>query len=416
MASAAGSGIKTTGVNIAKRANVSQGYNVNVLNGIYVAEVINDSDAQRNGRITVTIPELGPTAERIILLSTPFGGSTRISDSSDNVEDYGDTSSSVNGAPKTYGMWPQPPSPGSNVLVAFTGSMEQGFLIGFLPPRDRNATMGGNASGDAYDGVDDDKDVTYLSPTAEKNPNDTENPDTRPSNPEAYNNLVKSGLANDYVRGHSESSARRESPSNVFGITTKAGHTLSLDDGNAQGGSDNIRIKTRGGAQILLDDSNGFIFITNKGGSGWIEMDSEGQVDIYSQAGVSIATDGDYNVHAKGSINMQAEQGVNIKSSGSEGVKIESSVGSIDVYSALNLNSNADGNINATASQNVYMQGSRIDMNGPTPKTADKAAVQAQTQNSNVTQSINSRVPEHHPWKGVTGVQESFETGKGNTG
>ena len=32
----AGSGIKTTGVDIAKKANVSQGYNVNNISGVYI--------------------------------------------------------------------------------------------------------------------------------------------------------------------------------------------------------------------------------------------------------------------------------------------------------------------------------------------------------------------------------------------
>ena len=60
---AAGSGIKTTGFDIAKKANVSQGYNVNNISGVYVAEVMNDADNQHNGRITVKIPELGSTSE-----------------------------------------------------------------------------------------------------------------------------------------------------------------------------------------------------------------------------------------------------------------------------------------------------------------------------------------------------------------
>ena len=80
----AGSGIKTTGFNIAKKANVSQGYNVNNISGVYVAEVMKDADNQHNGRITVKIPELGSTSERIILLTTPFGGNTSISDGADD--------------------------------------------------------------------------------------------------------------------------------------------------------------------------------------------------------------------------------------------------------------------------------------------------------------------------------------------
>jgi|TARA_B110000495_G_C23029891_1_gene613023 hypothetical protein len=408
---AAGSGIKTTGFDIAKKANVSQGYNVNNISGVYVAEVMNDADNQHNGRITVKIPELGSTSERIILLTTPFGGNTSIKESADDPTLYGEKSTSVSGSPKTYGMWPQPPAIGSNILVAFVGSMEQGFMLGFIPPRDRNATMGGNASNMGYDG----KGGKILARTSESNLNDNLDADTRPADPTSVAHLNEAGLADDYVRGHSQSSARRESPSNVFGITSKGGHTLSLDDGAEDGSSDNIRIKTRGGHTILLDDTNGFIFITNKLGNSWIEMDAEGQVDIYSKGGVSVATDGDYNVHAKGSINMQADQGVNIKATGTEGVKLQSTTGTIDFHSAIDINSSALKEINMTSVNNMYIQGSRVDINGPTPKAAVETTKQSHMTNTSITESVASRVPEHHPWKGASTTQESQNLGLGDT-
>jgi len=397
-----GSGFKTVGVHVAKSAQATQGYNINNLNGIYIAEVINDGDAQHNGRVTVKIPEFGAASKRTVLLTTPFGGNTEIKASADNPE-------IEEGSPITYGMWPQPPAVGSNILVGFTGTMEQGFFLGYLPPKDRNATMGGNASGEAYGAGGE----IILSQGTEKNPHDKGDAVTRAAKSKQLNQLIDAGLTEDYVRGHSQSGARRESPSKVFGFTSKMGHTISMDDHEE---NDNIRIRTSSGNQILLDDTDGFIFISNKAGNSWVEMDAEGRVDVYSKGGVSIATDGDYNVHAKGSINMQAEQGVNIKSSGSEGLKLESSVGSIDVYSAIDLNNNANGNINITAGPNYYLQAGRVDINGPAPGETSKPAVQAQTVNTNVTSSINSRVPEHHPWKGVVAVREKIETGKGNTG
>lgn len=398
----AGSGIKTTGVEVAGRSHTTKGYNVNNLNGVYIAEVMNDSDALHNGRVTVRIPELGTTAERIILLTTPFGGNTEIKRDVEDVKSY-------NEAPKTYGMWPQPPAVGSNILVAFVGSIEQGFMLGYVPPSDRNATMGGNASSVAYGPAGS----PIVSATGEKSLNDTD-PDTRPANPEAVSHLVESGLVGDFVRGHSQSSARRESPSNVFGLTSKAGHTISMDDGAEDGSSNNIRIKTRGGQTILLDDSNGFIFITNKGGSSWIEMDAEGQIDIYSQGGVSVGTDGDYNVHAKGSINFESEQGVNIRSTGSDGVKVQSTVGSIDLHSSIDFNTTALKQTNLTSGTNIYAKAPRIDLNGPEPTPATECTPQGHVVNTSVVESVNSRVPEHHPWKGASTIQESLNFPKGN--
>lgn len=404
--------IKTPGLNVAKRGKQTSDYNVNNLTGMYIGVVVDNKDSLHTGRVTVKISDFSSAdANRICLLSTPFGGQTDILNDSDDEKSYGSDNDSEGGSAKSYGMWPQPPAVGTNVIVMFTGSLEQGIVIGSLIAKDRNAMMGGNASSVVYDG-----DERTLAPSAEKNTRDVNDPDTRPANPAAYAALLQQGTALDYVRGHSMSSARRESPSEVFGITTRRGHTISLDDGHQESGnSNNIRIKTRGGAQILIDDSNGFIHINNQSGTGWIEIDAEGRMDFYSQGGISIHTEGDYNVHAKGNINFQAEQGFNIKSSGSEGIKMESSVGSIDMYSELNTNLQSNTNFNIAVSANYKLTAARVDMNGPAADPATKAAIQSQTSNKSVLTSIASRVPEKHPWLGMSSIQESFVTGKGNT-
>lgn len=407
-----GSIIKTQGYNVAGRGKQDSQYNINNLNGMFVGQVINNNDSLNTGRITVRISDFsGKATERICLLCTPFGGHTDIVGSSEDEKKFGESEGETgNGSPKSYGMWTQPPAVNTNVVVLFTAGMEQGVYIGSLIAKDRNAMMGGNASSQAYDG-----ESTALSPSSEKNPYDRNDNDTRPADNDALEVLKEKGLEEDYVRGHSMSSARRESPSRVFGMTTREGHVISLDDGEKDGPSRNIRIKTKQGAQILLDDSNGFINIINQNGSSWIEIDKEGRIDMYSKAGVSISTEGDYNVHAKGHINMQADQGFNIKSTGSEGIKIQSSTSSIDIHSALSIRSEAP-QYEINASGFIKATGGRIDLNGPQASSAEKPTVQAQTVNSNITESIASRVPEHQPWLGNSSVQEKFTTGKGNTG
>jgi hypothetical protein len=403
--------IKTTGQQVAKRGQQTNGYNVNNLVGTYIGLVVDNVDSLHTGRIKVRLTDFSSAdADRICLLAIPYGGNTDIKDSADDETAYGDTGSNTNGSPKSFGMWPQPPAVGTNVVVTFTGTMEQGIVMGSLIAKDRNATMGGNASSQVYDG-----DQKILMPSSEKNPNDVNDPDTRPANPAATATLLEQGTAGDFVRGHSMSSARRESPSKVFGITTLGGHTISMDDGQEGGSSKNMRIKTQGGHQILLEDNLGFIYITNSKGNAWIEIDSAGRMDFFSEGGISIHTEGDYNIHAKGNINMQADQGVNIKATGGEGLKLETSVGSIDAYSAINISMQADANYNLLVAGNSVHTSGRIDMNGPAAAAASKATIQAQTANSGITTSIASRVPEHHPWAGASSVQESFDTGKGNT-
>lgn len=396
--------IKHDGVNVSNRAKQSSDLSINNLSGVYVGEVTSNKDSLYTGRITVHFSDFGSKDnDHICLLSTPFGGHTKIKDS-------GDDETKEAQAPVSYGMWPQPPEVGTNVAVCFTGTLEQGIVIGSLIAKDRNAMMGGKASGQVYANGE-----KSLGPAVDKNPYDTNDADTKPLDEYTQSVLNEQGLSLDYVRGHSQSSARRESPSKVFGITTRNGHVLTMDDGDENGDSQNIRIRTKGGAQVLLEDTKGFIFVTTQNGDAWIEMDRAGHVDVYSKAGISMHTEGDYNVHAKGSINMQAEQGVNIKSSGADGIKLETSVGSMDVYSAVDINIQADANYNLTVAGNQVIKGTRIDMNGPEPAPATKTTIRNQGANTSIKTSTASRVPEKHPWQGVSETQETFKNGKGYT-
>tara|TARA_B110000037_G_scaffold17508_2_gene18139 strand:+ start:1904 stop:3112 length:1209 start_codon:yes stop_codon:yes gene_type:complete len=397
--------IKSDGVRVSNRGKQGGSDNINTLHGIYIAEVITNADSLYTGRITVRIADFGSKdTETICLLAVPFGGHTKISDSGKDVTLDSET-------PVSYGMWPQPPEVGTNVVVAFTSTVEQGIVIGSLIAKDRNAMMGGRSSGNVYANGD-----VSTGPAMEKNPHDNNDPDAKPLDTHLQSILNQQGLSLDYVRGHSQSSARRESPSKVFGITTRDGHVFTLDDGDETGASKNIRLRTKDGAQILLDDSKGFIFVTTQSGDAWIEMNNEGKVDIYSKGGVNVHTEGDYNVHAKGSINMQAEQGVNIKSTGNDGIKMETTIGGIDVYSALDIKMESAANYHLLVAGNQIIKGTRIDFNGSmAPDSATKTTVQNQTVNDNVLTSVASRVPEHHPWLGVNGVEEKAPVNKGRT-
>ena len=398
-------GYKTSNQDIPGRAQQGGKGGINSIAGVYVAIVLDNTDSIYTGRIKVKIPEFGATAatgSRDILLVTPYGGISNTFNTNTDVKNDAQ-------APRSYGMWPQPPEVGTEVLVAFTTSREQGFLLGSTISKDRNQMMGGQASSNVYDSASG---KTTFGPSTEQVGADKDS-QTRPTDSMAQSYLQQQGLAGDFVRGHSASSARRESPSKVFGINTLGGHVLTMDDGDAQGASKNIRIRTRAGAQILMDDSNDFIFVINSQGSAWVEIDSGGNVDVFSEKNISMHSQQDFNVHAKGSINMEAEQGVNIRSTGSEGIKLQSTVGSIDVHSALDTNITAGGNSNILSSHHKETAG-RIDMNGPQATEAAQVETNALVSNTNVLTSASTRVPERHPWKGVSGVQESFTDGKGN--
>lgn len=383
---------------------------VNLLNGVYVGTVIANDDSIYTGRIKVHFPEFGAkSAPYHVLLVTPFGGYTSPKDSSGDPTQYGSDESSEQGAPKSYGMWPQPPAIGTEVICAFTARHSVGYLLGSAIGIDRNHMMGGKASALNY------AQQNSILPVSEKNPYDQNDPDTKPADPATSQNLIDQGLENDYVRGHSQSSARRESPSRVFGLTTADGHVITMDDGDSQGNSKNIRLRTKGGAQVLLDDTTQIVFITNQKGNAYIEMDADGRIDVYSQKDISYHAEGDFNLHAKGNINMQADNGVQIKSIGADGIKVEATAGDYDLFTGKDFKFEAGANGNLIAAGNYKEQASRIDMNGPAPASATKIDMNQLVENTNILESASTRVPEHHPWKGATGVQESFNVAKGNT-
>lgn len=373
----------------------------NNLNGLYTATVVNNEDVNNTGRVTVRIGELGslsdaPT-EHTILLVTPMGGQSGQKGTSQDVTDESSTTSS-------FGFWPQPPAPGTNVLVQFSPSMSQGVLMGGIISAPTNHNMGGNASGENKDGE--------LGPVAEQNPHDTD-PQTKPGDSARSDQLTEQGLESDYVRGHSMSSARRESPSKVFGITTAGGAVLTMDDGAADGsGSQNIRIRTPGGGQILIDDSTGIVFITNQSGSTHIEMNAEGCIDIFSENSFSVASAQDINFHAQGNINMQADQGINIQAGG-DGIRAATD-GPLHMKSTGVANMQSDASLSLKASSAIKMTAPTVNSNsGASADAAEKPTPNGLVENSGVSQSAASRVPERHPWNGVPGVQESFTTGQG---
>ena len=142
-------------------------------------------------------------------------------------------------------------------------------------------------------------------------------------------------------------------------------------------------------------------------------MDADGRIDGYSLEDISYSAEGDFNPHAKGNINMQVDNGVQIKSIGADGIKVEATAGDYDRHSKdFKFEAGANGN---SAPGNYKEQASRIDMTGPAPASATKIALNQLVENTNILESASTRGPEHHPWKGATGVQESFNVAKGNT-
>jgi len=314
--------------------------------GPFIAEIVNHLDPLRMGRLEVSIIDglansiSNPNETYIARYLSPFQGATSVRFEGSNPANFNDVQ-------KSYGFWMVPPDVGCRVLVIFVNKdPNQCFWIGCVQDTYQNHMIPGiAASFNSYTTSEQLKKYgqsSYL-PVAEynKSTNKNKNPNIdknlKPVHPFA-DRLLQQGLLLDRVRGVTSSSARREAPSAVFGISTPGpldptgpkkpinprnksfvapvsrlgGSTFVMDDGDVNGQNELVRIRTRTGHQILLHNSEDLIYIANSTGTAWIELTSMGKIDIYAADSVSIHTRGDFNFRADRDFNLEAGRRFNI--------------------------------------------------------------------------------------------------------
>jgi hypothetical protein len=321
---------------------------------------------------------------------SPFYGSTSSKYLGADPDDYNNTQ-------KSYGMWMMPPDVGVTVVVIFIdGDPKRGYWIGCIPDENMNFMVPGIASTQRVtEDVEFDKKDRYgRVPVAEYNKitpgNNTPSDPTqnlKPRHPLAKI-LEDQGLLFDDARGITSSSARREAPSMVFGISTPGpldkqdgaktgplgkieheipnapvsrlgGTTFVMDDGDDKflrktpasdgppeyssvenGETDGdvtllhnelFRIRTRTGHQILFHNTEDLIYITNARGTSWIELTSDGKIDIYAKDSISIRTQNDLNLYADRDINMEAGRNINMKATDAAGLGDTTAAGRIQI-------------------------------------------------------------------------------------
>jgi uncharacterized protein (DUF2345 family) len=336
-----------------------------------IAVVTNHLDSQYMGALEVQIQNKSSSGSTrrdgatsyIARYLSPFAGVTPI----DGVQ----ANAGHEFTQKSYGMWFIPPDIGSRVLVIFAEGGEV-FWIGCIPEKDVNFQMpAGDAVTTYHKDVDSAGQKLPVSEINKKNLSDADRGKIdateiqKEVNTDYAESLVTRGLASDETRGLTTSSARRETPSKVFGISTPGpydrrnaeaivsygagqiyhnrlgGSSLVMDDGdeslfrkgsastapseyadrkqNEDDGdvtiphNEMLRLKTRTGHQILMHNSEDLIYIGNSRGTAWIELTSNGKIDIYSEDSISVRTAQDLNFKADRDINFQADRDFNVK-------------------------------------------------------------------------------------------------------
>ncbi len=446
--------------------------------GPYLARITNLLDPTYMGSVEVVL-EKGylpgndlQSQTYVVQYLTPFYGITNVAFEGNNPAEFDDVQ-------KSYGMWFVPPDVGTRVLVIFIdGDVNQGYWIGCIPDRFQNHMIPGIAASQNVH-LSPEQELKYgtkLLPVAEfhkKSEKDQFSPNSikKPVHPFA-DRLLAQGLLLDTVRGVTSSSARREVPSSVFGISTPGpidpagkkrqlgysdsklsapvsrlgGTQFVMDDGDESGQNELVRLRTRTGHQILMHNSHDLIYIANSKGTAWIELTSNGKIDIFAEDSVSIHTENDFNFRADRDINFEAGRKVNIKSNSSMNVNVRENLsliveqdgklafaGDANIYASGDLKIQSAGsanlssgdavritsssNMNLGAGGTILASGGEIHLNGPAaeaataPEQPEKLPMYSLPNRSkevgwangnfykagNIT-SIMQRVPTHEPW------------------
>jgi hypothetical protein len=459
--------------------------------GPFLAKIVSHLDTEYMGTLEVELLHpVGNSDSREgqvfqVKYLSPFYGVTSadfLGKDSDN-DTYDETQ-------KSYGWWMIPPDIGTTVMVIFAnGDPKKGFWIGCVQDRYMNFMVPGMAS-TSYS--KDGKKPTVPVAEYNKDINEAVQDPTKikkPVHTYLQDVLETQGLLEDDIRGLTTSSARREVPSAVFGVSTPGpvdksgkrgkvgkfehkiagafvsrlgGSTLVMDDGDdkflrkktASEGppeyanveadetdgdkkiphNELIRIRTRTGHQILLHNSEDLIYIGNARGTSWIELSSDGKIDIYAEDSISVHTAQDLNFFAERDINMQAGRNFNTKVAGEMHTHVnKDSVLIVDENQRILVKKNVESTVNEnfkhttkgnvdwkTTKNNAFTAGaytyiksgsqhietaSKIHMNGPSATAAVEAQVPKElkthllpTDTGSKGNMIMRRMPTHEPY------------------
>ena len=392
--------------------------------GPFVGVVKNNVDPARMGRLQVYIEQFsGGNASdeslwRTVSYLPPFYGSTYLPQ---GAAPTGPGTFLTN--QQSYGMWFTPPDLGVSVICFFVeGDPNQGYYLGVVPDEGINhmipaigAARKFSLSPEQQAALPGLANAELLPVTEINTSNEAIALDPRffekikPVHTYLAAVLYQQGLINDTIRGPITSSSQRESPSSVYGFSTpgrpifqggatdqdikrqleteqlrpqdievigrRGGHSLVMDDGDLTGRDNLIRIRTAKGHQITMSDEADCFYIIHANGQTWIELGTEGTVDVYSTNSVNVRTQGEINLHADKNININAGETLNIRAGN---IQIDSlnttkitSVSDFTLFSKTRLGVRSDGVIALDCdrggwkcSGGLTLQASRIDLNG----------------------------------------------------
>lgn len=438
--------------------------------GPFYGIVKNTTDSVRSGRIQVYIETFGDGNENdadkwtTVSYLPQFFGSTPYNPSSTGYGKY------IDGNSNSYGMWFTPPDVGITVLCVFVnGDRSQGYYIGVAPDQSIGHMVPAvGASSNAV--VENQNQGQYFAgapqlPVVEINTNNLSLEESsrffdkpKPVHGVVAETMFRQGLIKDPERGPIKSSSQRESPSQVYGISTPGpavyqggmkfkevqqkidsgalkpqdakvigrvgGHSFVMDDGDINGDNRLVRIRTTAGHQITMSDTGEFFYITHANGLTWFELGKEGTLDVYATNSINLRTQGDFNVHADRNINMYAGGDFSVKASNTATIQGDADVilnagENLLLYSNTYVGVKSDGTLalqskggSWAGGDSLIFKAGGIDLNGPAAPSVtapsdltntlmdstEFSSTEGWKVVTNGLTSIVSRAPTHEPW------------------
>lgn len=349
-----------------KRADFADPTNSDIANnlGIYIGVVKAVDTSFRTGRISIYVSAFGgnpdsPSSWYEVTYASPYLGTTTAPPGDPQFNSYVYTK-------QTYGFYMTPPDIDNQVLCCFPqGKGVVGYWFACISNQLSKHMLPANGAvpwndidAASFAGADAQQLLPYLKegtpyPVGEFNENDSKvfnndwTKNKKPINAFLTRQLIQQGLDNDASRGAISSSIQRDPISTVFGFNSPGrplpaqdpknnpnlrsklttgnfnskdfvvtgrvtGHTFVMDDGDIYGQTNLTRWKSSSGHQIIMNDSDGFIYISNAPGTAWVELTASGDVLIYSARDLALRTQGNVMIQSDKNINFNAEQSINL--------------------------------------------------------------------------------------------------------
>ena len=465
---------KRSGTKVPSWASRETTPGVKIDSGPFLGIIKNNVDPARQGRLQVWIPDLGGVEEEprnwyTVSYASPFFGSTQGRPG----VDQGNL-----GGQQTYGFWAVPPDINNHVLVTFVmGDPSRGYWFACVPniqtqhmtpgiarPKDNTkievdnffGKSRGIPAGDVYLPANE----VNLETLARDKAQDYRLLVREVATYHA-NTVIEQGLETDPIRGSVTSSSQRDAPSAVFGFSTpgrtvpdtatdlagktggltveqiqqfpyrKGGHSFVMDDGDFNAENKLVRLRTSGGHQIVMHDTEEIFYISNALGTAWIELTPKGSINIFSDEDICVRSARDMNFHADRNINIHS--GDTIKMYAEKNILTETRIHRMTATTSYTENA---GKIGMKSESSILMQGvtggwkcsstltlkgSKIYLNTMAPPDPEKNPKFEFYKQENVKyfdapiwrwkrspdksfDSISPITPTHEPWTRQTGV------------